>query len=204
MYTKKTGFSSADFDPKTFVTVPNLITMLRLIILPFILILLNKGYNIWAIVLIIFCGLTDVLDGFFAKVLNQATAIGKVLDPVVDKIFYLTILVFLIFDRDFPLLAFIIIVALEFLILAGGYILILKYKIVPSSNVYGKIAVCLISFSVFLYIINIKFFKLNIIFELPLQKIILILSIIVLFLATLIYGFKAKIEIKKFKGERVK
>lgn len=203
MYTKETGFASADFDPKTFVTVPNIITMIRLIILPFILILLNKEYNIWACVLIIFCGLTDVLDGYFAKVLNQSTAIGKVLDPVVDKIFYLTILVFLIFYRDFPLSAFIIIVVLEFFILSGGYILISKYKVVPSSNVYGKVAVCLISLAVFLYVIDLNFLKTSIIFELSLQRIILILSIIMLFFATLIYSFKAKIEIKKSNRQRV-
>ncbi|MEA3475437.1 MAG: CDP-alcohol phosphatidyltransferase family protein [Candidatus Cloacimonadota bacterium] len=199
MYSSKKRFASADFDTKTFITVPNIITMVRLIILPFILILLNKGYDIWAVALIIFCGFTDVLDGFLAKVLNQATAIGKILDPVVDKIFYLAILVFLMSERGFPLFAFIIIVVLEVFILAGGYILISKYKIIPSSSIFGKFAVCLISLSVFLYIINIKFFKVNIIFELSLQQIILILSIIILFFATLIYGLAAKAEIKKLK-----
>ncbi len=199
MYSSQKRFASADFDPKTFITVPNIITMVRLIILPFILILLNKGYDIWAVALIIFCGFTDVLDGFLAKVLNQATAIGKILDPVVDKIFYLAILVFLMSERSFPLFAFIIIVVLEVFILAGGYILISKYKIVPSSSIIGKFAVCLISLSVFLYIVNIKFFKVNIIFELSLRKIILILSVLMLFLATLVYGLAAKAEIKKLK-----
>lgn len=199
MYSSQKRFASVDFDPKTFITVPNIITMVRLIILPFILILLNKGYDIWAVALIIFCGFTDVLDGFLAKVLNQATAIGKILDPVVDKIFYLAILVFLMSERSFPLFAFIIIVVLEVFILAGGYILISKYKIVPSSSIIGKFAVCLISLSVFLYIVNIKFFKVNIIFELSLRKIILILSVLMLFLATLVYGLAAKAEIKKLK-----
>jgi len=199
MYSSKKRFASADFDPKTFITVPNIITMVRLIILPFILILLNKGYDIWAVALIIFCGFTDVLDGFLARVLNQATAVGKILDPVVDKIFYLTILVFLMFERDFPLSAFVIIVVLEIFILAGGYILISKHKIVPSSNISGKFAVCLISLSIFLYIVNIEFFKVNIIFGLSLQQIILILSIIILFFATVIYGLIAKAEIKKIK-----
>jgi len=103
------------------------------------------------------------------------------------------------FERDFPLFAFIIIVVLEIFILAGGYILISKYKIVPSSNISGKFAVCLISLSIFLYITNIKFFKINVIFELSLQQIILILSIIILFFATVIYGLIAKAEIKKIK-----
>ena len=197
MYPKKTGFASADFDTKTFANVPNIITMLRLIVLPFILILLNKGYNIWAAALIIFCGITDVLDGYFARILNQSTAIGKILDPVVDKIFYLTVMVFLIFYRGFPLIAFIVIVILEFSILAGGYFLISKYKIIPSSNLYGKITVCLISLAIFLYVINLNFFNKSIILNLSLQNIILILGVGMLFLATIIYCLVAIAEIKK-------
>ena len=199
MYTRKTGFARADFDPKTFMTIPNVITMVRLLVLPFILILLNKGYNIWAGVLIAFCGFTDVLDGFLAKILAQATTIGKILDPVVDKIFCLTIMVFLLFYRDFPLAAFIIIVVIEFFILAGSYILITKYKMVPSSNTYGKIAVFLISLTICLYVINLDISKTSIILEFSLQKILLILGIVLLFVTIATYGFKAKVEIKKLK-----
>jgi cardiolipin synthase len=199
MYTRKTGFAPADFDPKTFITIPNMVTIVRLIILPFILILLNKGYNIWAGVLVVFCGFTDVLDGFLAKILNQATTIGKVLDPVVDKIFYLAIMIFLLFYRNFPLWGFIIIVVLEFLILTGSYILFTKYRMIPSSNTYGKIAVFLIALSVFFYVIDLDILKTNLVLEFSLQKIILILGIVGLFIAIFTYWFAAKTAIKESK-----
>ncbi|MBC8525924.1 MAG: CDP-alcohol phosphatidyltransferase family protein [Candidatus Cloacimonetes bacterium] len=198
MYTTKSGFSPVDFNPKTFITVPNIVTITRLLILPFILILLFQNKNIWAFLLIIFAGLTDILDGFLAKILNQATAVGKIIDPFVDKIFALTIFVFLLFYRNFPLWAFITILLFEILILTGGYILAIKFRIVPSSNIYGKIAASFISVSIWLYVIDINFFKRDISLKISLQKIVLILGIVMLFFAIISYAIRANAKIKKF------
>jgi CDP-alcohol phosphatidyltransferase. len=71
MYTKKDGFARADFDPKTVITIPNIVTLIRLLILPFVLISLNNGQNIQAFILILVAGFTDTLDGFLAKVLHN-------------------------------------------------------------------------------------------------------------------------------------
>ena len=189
---KKTKFVKADFDPKTFLTIPNVVTMFRFITLPFIWILLYKNENLWAFALIIFAGLTDILDGFLAKILNQATPIGKVIDPVVDKIFALTLIIFLVFNRNFPPYAFVIILILEFLILLGGYILTKKHNIVPSSNTFGKIAASLISIAIWLYVIKLEIFQKNVICNISLQNLVLLLGIIFLAVATLSYYIGGK------------
>ncbi|MBC8313007.1 MAG: CDP-alcohol phosphatidyltransferase family protein [Candidatus Cloacimonetes bacterium] len=189
---KKTKFVKADFDPKTFFTIPNVVTMFRFITLPFIWILLYKNENLWAFALIIFAGLTDILDGFLAKILNQATPIGKVIDPVVDKIFALTLIIFLVFNRNFPPYAFVIILILEFLILLGGYILTKKHNIVPSSNTFGKIAASLISIAIWLYVIKLEIFQKNVICNISLQNLVLLLGIIFLAVATLSYYIGGK------------
>ena len=56
MYTKKDGFANADFDPKTVLTIPNIVTIIRLLILPFVLVALSKGQNVQAFILILVAG----------------------------------------------------------------------------------------------------------------------------------------------------
>ncbi|MGC9336592.1 MAG: CDP-alcohol phosphatidyltransferase family protein [Candidatus Cloacimonadia bacterium] len=195
----KAKFSQADFEVKSLATIPNLITTLRLLILPFILILLNRGENIWAFILILFCGITDVLDGFIARVLNQITSLGKILDPVIDKIFSLAIMVFLVFERNFPLTAFIIIIIIQLFILIGSYGLISKYKIVPSSNLFGKLSVFFISIAIYLYVLNLNITANDLLMRFSLQEIIVFLGTVLLIIAMITYTINAKKAISESK-----
>lgn len=204
----KAKFSQADFDVKSFATIPNLITTLRLLILPFILILLNKGENIWALILILFCGITDVLDGFLARVLHQITPLGKILDPVIDKIFSLAIMVFLVFERNFPVIPFVIIILIQLLILIGSYALISKYKIVPSSNIFGKLSVFFISISIYLYVLNLNVTANELLMRFSLQEIMVFLGTLLLIIALVTYTINAKKAISeneiKYKNKNIK
>ena len=65
--------------------VPNLITLLRIILVPVIVILLIQGSFFKALIMFIVAGLSDALDGFLARVLNQQTVLGAYLDPIADK-----------------------------------------------------------------------------------------------------------------------
>lgn len=81
--------------------VPNLLTVARMALLPLVIFLLWPGIvspsnAIWACVAYIIAGLLDVVDGAVARHLNQVTAIGKFLDPLVDKLFYLVTLIALL------------------------------------------------------------------------------------------------------------
>jgi cardiolipin synthase len=65
--------------------VPNLLTLLRIILVPVIVILLIQGEFLKALAAFILAGLTDALDGVMARVLQQQTAVGAYLDPIADK-----------------------------------------------------------------------------------------------------------------------
>ncbi|HSI06453.1 MAG: CDP-diacylglycerol--glycerol-3-phosphate 3-phosphatidyltransferase [Myxococcota bacterium] len=75
-------------------TLPNVLTMARLAFLPLILALVWPGIEsrttcVWAGIIYGIAGVTDLLDGMLARRLGQVTVIGKFLDPLSDKVFYL-------------------------------------------------------------------------------------------------------------------
>ena len=65
--------------------IPNLLTLLRIILSPVIVILLIQGSFFKALIVFIVAGITDALDGFLARVLHQQTVLGAYLDPIADK-----------------------------------------------------------------------------------------------------------------------
>lgn len=75
----------------TILTIPNLLTAGRLLALPFVVLLFRCGHGVAAAVLFAAAMLTDCLDGWIAKRLDQRTALGLYLDPVVDKIVILVL-----------------------------------------------------------------------------------------------------------------
>ena len=68
-----------------FWTVPNQITFLRFVLLPLFLISLFYQKYGWALVLLVTAALTDALDGWLARWLNQKSELGSFLDPLADK-----------------------------------------------------------------------------------------------------------------------
>ena len=67
-------------------TAPNQLTLLRMIILPFIVINVVKHDFKWALALFILAGMSDGLDGLLARTLHQQTLLGQYLDPIADKL----------------------------------------------------------------------------------------------------------------------
>lgn len=79
--------------------LPNLITMLRLSIIPFLFILLLEPDRIWSLViaaLFIIAALTDLLDGYIARKYSMVTKVGKILDPIADKLVVSTAMILMI------------------------------------------------------------------------------------------------------------
>lgn len=67
-------------------TVPNLLSFLRILMVPAFAVLFLRGEYIWSIVILALSGLSDFFDGKIARKFNQVSALGKVLDPVADKL----------------------------------------------------------------------------------------------------------------------
>jgi cardiolipin synthase len=65
--------------------IPNILSLLRIILVPVIVIFLMEGSYIKALVVFSLSGLTDGMDGFLARILKQQTKLGAYLDPIADK-----------------------------------------------------------------------------------------------------------------------
>ena len=70
---------------------PNILTLLRLAIIPFVVINLVGGNYHWTLALFVLAGLTDFLDGGLARMLKQRTQLGQYLDPIADKMLLSTL-----------------------------------------------------------------------------------------------------------------
>ena len=83
--------------------LPNILTIIRFIIVPFMTyFLINENFTI-AILLYVLASATDVLDGFIARRFNQITDLGKFLDPLADKLLQFSALVGLWIVKLIPL-----------------------------------------------------------------------------------------------------
>jgi len=82
---------------------------------------------------------TDVLDGILARKLNQISELGKILDPLADKLAVASLAIFLCIYRDFPVWAVILIITRDLAILIGGLIAMKRNFAIPTSNLLGKL-----------------------------------------------------------------
>ena len=136
--------------PKTM-TVPNLITGMRIILVPiFVIYLINDDF-LSALVVFIIAGLSDGADGLIARLFDQKSELGAYLDPLADKI--LLVSAFIVLSaRDFiPPWLTVVVISRDFLILLGVLMLFLNsadFTIKPS--LLSKITTCLQLATVFI------------------------------------------------------
>ncbi len=99
---------------KDFFSVPNLISYLRLILIPFIIwAYCEKESGLLTAILVAVSGFTDVLDGKIARRFNMVTDIGKVLDPIADKLTQAAMMYCLLTKYELMLPALIVLVVKE-------------------------------------------------------------------------------------------
>lgn len=120
-------------------SVPNFITVSRFFLMPvFVYLMLTKEYE-FAIGVFLFAGFTDILDGYIARKYNKVTDLGKVLDPLADKIMQLSALLMIVVTNIVPnvLPLLIIVLAKEILMVTGSSVLWGK-GVVVQAVWYGK------------------------------------------------------------------
>lgn len=83
-------------------SAPNQLTLLRMMFVPFIVIKLVEGHYSSAIILFVFAGLSDGLDGLLARKLKQQTVLGQYLDPIADKLLLSTMFMVLSILHKIP------------------------------------------------------------------------------------------------------
>lgn len=100
-------------------SIPNMLSILRLLLVPVFLWLLIVDQFLIAFLVLMFASFTDWLDGFIARKFNQITSLGKVLDPSADRLFILATLIGLTVNGIIPAWLAIVIVARDLLLLVG-------------------------------------------------------------------------------------
>jgi len=84
-------------------SAPNLLTLSRLILLPFVAITVLKGHYGWALAIFVIAGISDGLDGLLARLMKQQTTLGQYLDPIADKLLLSTMFLVLFAAHKIPL-----------------------------------------------------------------------------------------------------
>lgn len=145
-------------------TVPNILTVLRImLVIPFS-ILFFYDYYVFAFSVLILSGITDILDGYIARRFNQISQLGQYLDPLADKItlFSVGICLSFLFPIIIPIVC--LLALKEIIIIAGAFYLVKNEINPPAARWFGKAS----TFSFYvaslgtlaLYIFNVNYYPL--------------------------------------------
>ena len=119
---------------------PNILTMLRLLLIPIYWVLMMVRDNeTAALIVFVTASITDLLDGYIARHFNQVTDWGKLFDPLADKLMVVSVMMTLVLKGAVPLIILIIIGIKEIIMVAGAACM-LRRKIVVYSKPVGKTA----------------------------------------------------------------
>ena len=98
-------------------TIPNLLTILRAFGIPlFLWALFSDGRDLLAIIILMVAGITDYLDGKLARVLNQSSRLGELLDPLVDRVYIAAVLIGLTVREVIPMWLLILLIGRDLIL----------------------------------------------------------------------------------------
>lgn len=127
--------------------IPNTLTVIRLLLIPFIVIYIFTGNYILAFVFFTISGITDIADGCIARKFNLISNFGKLMDPLADKLTQIATLASLVFTNIIPIWILLIVFLKEFIMICGASFLYGK-DVVVYSRWYGKLATVLLYFAI--------------------------------------------------------
>ena len=137
------------------VTVPNILSVSRIVLLPIVLLLLFKRQDTAAVTVMLVSWSTDALDGYLARKLNQVSNLGRVLDHLVDKVWVGSVLVTLVYIRNLPFFLAAAVILRDLLILAGSGVIMKAKGSFVSSDVVGKITGCAFALMIVFYTLEV-------------------------------------------------
>ena len=136
-------------------TIPNLISIFRILLVPFFLVFIFNDRFLAALVIFVLAGLSDAADGLVARLFNQKSRLGSYLDPLADKCLLIASFISLTIMRIIPLWLTALVIARDILILLGATILFFinkKHEVKPS--IWGKATTFLQLATVFLVLME--------------------------------------------------
>ena len=126
-------------------TIPNALSLARILLIPvFVWLLLHEGTEGWGIVLLVLVVSTDWVDGYIARRTGTVTELGKILDPVADRLALAAALVSFVIREALPLWAALLVIVRDVAILLAGAILLARTGRAVPVRVVGKAATFLL------------------------------------------------------------
>ncbi len=133
---------------KGCLTIPNLLSVIRIALIPVFAVMYLRGNQLVAIAILAVSGLTDLFDGKIARRFNQVSAMGKILDPVADKLTQITIaiILFVCFRKSSSSMinafgwVFLVFLIKEAVMVIGGLVMLLMNIRPGAAELPGKVA----------------------------------------------------------------
>lgn len=194
-------------------TVPNLLSLIRILLISVFGVLFYQGHIGWAVIVLVISGLTDFFDGKIARRFNQISELGKMLDPVADKLTQITIaiVIFLEFNKSTnPTMqwfkwVFLFFLFKELLMVIIGAIMLACGLRPVAAEIYGKVAT-FVFYAVMVLVIAFgpEIGALRTLFVLPdwLMIALVILAAVLTFVALLSYAPPTYKQFQEKKAEK--
>ena len=166
---------------KKIFTIPNVISMFRILLIPFFIWAYAYLHNnLLTVILLTVSGISDVLDGFIARRFNMVSDLGKALDPIADKFTQLAMIFCLVFRFWYMIIPFLLLAIKEIIAATTGMAVIKATNHVRSAEWHGKAATACIYVMMIMHIVWPIFFKVEIPFIVSLISVIVTTSVILL------------------------
>ncbi|MBD3163631.1 CDP-diacylglycerol--glycerol-3-phosphate 3-phosphatidyltransferase [Candidatus Woesearchaeota archaeon] len=142
---------------RAVLNLANSLTIARMLLAPVFSALIFMEMYISAFIVILIATLTDFLDGHIARIWKMQTRLGKMLDPLADKVIISFAIITLLVKLDFPLWAGIPIILRDIILFSGGLVYLSKNrKKVLKPNLLGKITTFFQMSAIVVYVVNIN------------------------------------------------
>ena len=134
----------------------NFLSVLRVLLIPFVLYFIAQGpaAQLQVVLLLLIAGATDLADGWVARRYNQVSRLGKVLDPLADKIFLACLLGALVWWGDLPLWLLGMLLVRDLAIVLVGGVLLRSQGLVIAANRWGKYTTVCMALTAFSYVLE--------------------------------------------------
>ena len=133
---------SSKYEQK-IITIPNILSFFRICLITIIVWLYTVEHNyVWTGSVLILSGVTDIVDGFIARHFHMVSNLGKILDPIADKLTQGTMLLCLVLRFPLMIMPFILMIAKEIYMSVSGVLVIKRTGIVCGAEWHGKAATC--------------------------------------------------------------
>lgn len=171
--------------------IPNMLTIIRFILIPFIFISVIFQHYLIALIIFTVSAITDILDGYIARKYNFITDIGKLIDPLADKLTQISLLFALAILKILDLWILIIVLVKECIMVISASVLYSKKDVVVYSKWYGKLATSLFYLAIVCSLI-IRQFNISISFKIDLY--LYYLAILATIFSLIMYGIKFRLK----------